>query len=173
VRLVRAVLMLTMVAVGGCSAVDLPFLPESKAKQKPATTDVKTIKTGTSDPLPPASLLSGDQSDQQASAALTPPPPIAVNDDPDQFLEKDGLAVNAALGAPGFIRRDGPAEVWQYSGTRDGIECILDVYLYSDASVADSLWVKYVELRGATATRIQRRACFADMLRRQIQATAG
>jgi len=162
-----------VLVVGGCSTADLPFVNEPAKQQKPVSTDYETIFTGTGDPLPPASLLTGDPSDQQASAALTPPPPIAVNDDPDQFLEKDGLAVNAALGAPGFIRRDGPAEVWQYTGHKDGADCILDVYLYSDTSVADSLWVRFVELRGATATRVQRRACFADMLRRQIQANAG
>lgn len=170
---IRAGAVVLTLVLGGCAAADLPFMPGPESQERQTPTQVEKISTGTADPLPPASLLSGDASDQQASAALTPPPLIAVNDDPNQFLEKDGLAVNAALGAPGFIRRDGPAEVWQYTGRKDGADCILDVYLYNDAAVADSLWVRYVELRGATATRLQRRACFADMLRRQIQEQAG
>lgn len=170
---IRAGVLAVALAVGGCAAVDLPFQSEPEPQTTRTPTAVETIPTGTADPLPPASLLSDNASDQQASAALTPPPPIAVNDNPNQFLEKDGLAVNAALGAPDFIRRDGPAEVWQYTGRKDGANCILDVYLYSDTSLADSQWVRYVELRGATSTRVQKRACFADMLRRQIQEQAG
>lgn len=169
----RALLLILALAVSGCAAADFDFLSQTGKKPVQSTGDVETIDTGANDPLPPATLLSEDQNEQQAVAALPPPPPVNVNDDPDQFLEKDGLAVNAALGAPGFIRRDGPAEVWQYTGRKNGIDCILDVYLYNDASNAGSLWVKYVELRGATATRIQRRACFADMLRRQIELSAG
>lgn len=169
----RAGALVLVLATGGCAGVDLPFHPEPEAQRTRTPTEVETIPTGTADPLPPASLLSDNASDQQASAALTPPPLIAVDDNPDQFLDQDGPAVNAALGAPDFIRRDGPAEVWQYTGRKDGANCILDVYLYSDTSKADSQWVRYVELRGATATRAQRRACFADMLRRHIQSHAG
>ena len=169
----RICLFCLAVAVGGCDTVDLDFL--SQPEQKPASTSgpVKKLKTVSDEPADSTALFNDQPGDLQTSAVPDSPAPIEVNDDPDQFLEKDGLAVNAALGAPGFIRRDGPAEVWQYSGYKNGIECILDVYLYTDASNADSLWVKYVELRGASATRVQRRACFADMLRRQIQTTAG
>ncbi|MEQ9490179.1 MAG: hypothetical protein RIM72_14425 [Alphaproteobacteria bacterium] len=172
-RIWRSAVLVVAVALAGCSAADLPFSSGAAQKEPASPTAVKTIKTGTTDPLPPASLLSDDPSNQQASAGLTPLPEIEVNDDPDQFLHGDGLDVNAALGAPGFIRRDGPAEVWQYTGRKDGATCILDVYLYSDASTADALRVTFVELRGASATRAQRRACFADMLRRQIRAKAG
>ncbi len=169
----RVGLLAAALGLGGCSGIDLPF-GSDPAPSKPApTAKVKTIATGSSQPLPPASMLTEDQSDDQSETDIASLPPIEVNDDPDQFLNRDGLAVNNSLGAPGFIRRDGPAEVWQYTGRRDGADCILDIYLYSDASAAGDFRVTYVELRGTSTTQAQRRACFADMLRRHIRANAG
>src|SRR3546814_9329074 len=46
-------------------------------------------------------------------AALPP-----VNDDPAQLLGLDRDAVSALLGPPDLIRREAPAEIWQYVGDR-------------------------------------------------------
>lgn len=95
--------------------------------------------------------------------------PIEVNDDPGQFLGASSTALADALGPPGFLRRDGPAEVWQYR--RDGgAGCVLDVFLYM---TGEDLLVRHVELRGPPATTAQRRACLAAMLRDRRVAGAG
>jgi len=80
-----------------------------------------------------------------------------VNDDPAQLLGQSTVQVHDLLGEPRLIRRDGPAEIWQYRASN----CILDVFLY-DAG-ADRT-VRHVDLRGPGTAMPDRRACFARML---------
>jgi len=59
-----------------------------------------------------------------------------------------GLAtveVQGLLGHPRFVRRDGPAQLWQY-GTK---ACTLNLFFYPEASV---LKVRHFELRDRNAT---------------------
>lgn len=59
-----------------------------------------------------------------------------------------GLAtgeVEGLLGHPRFVRRDGPAQLWQY-GTK---ACTLNLFFYPEASV---LKVRHFELRDRNAT---------------------
>ena len=51
------------------------------------------------------------------------------------------------LGEPGFMRRDGPAEIWQYKT----LACTLDVFLYKDA-VGPVYRVTHFETRGVART---------------------
>lgn len=87
-----------------------------------------------------------------------------VNDDPDQFLKKSGIAVASILGAPTQIRRDGPAEVWHYQRKEEGVLCLLDVFLYGKDG-GEGLETRYVDLRGDGASFAARRACLAAMIR--------
>lgn len=82
---------------------------------------------------------------------------IPVNDDPAQLLGQSNDQVQALLGTPRLVRRDGPAEIWQYRAS----DCILDVFLYSGGSSAT---VRHVDLRGPGTAMPERRACFARML---------
>jgi hypothetical protein len=52
------------------------------------------------------------------------PPPITVAD----ILGAGPAKVTGILGEPGLVRRESPAEVWQYAGTG----CVLHVFLYDD-----------------------------------------
>lgn len=52
-----------------------------------------------------------------------------------------GPEVAGLYGKPGFVRRDGPAEIWRY----DGEDCLLDVFLYRER---DIFRVAHYELRG-------------------------
>lgn len=97
--------------------------------------------------------------EQQASAP--PVPPIEVDDDPSQFLGLDIHELNRRLGAPQLVRRDGPAEVWQYRGQG----CTMDVFLYLKG---DTLDVRHVDLRGPAPSENERRACLADLIRTQL-----
>ncbi|MFQ5785428.1 MAG: hypothetical protein ACE5H8_11490 [Alphaproteobacteria bacterium] len=102
-------------------------------------------------------------------ARLTPPEappteaPPAVDDDPEQIMGLDHDALEALLGAPGFLRDEAPAQVWQYRG--EG--CVLDVYLYTDGADAPYR-VEYYEIRGdAEPGAEEKRRCFRGLLRDQ------
>ncbi len=93
---------------------------------------------------------------------ITPAPEaIIVNDDPQQFLDLNIHELTRLLGVPSLVRRDGPAEVWQYQGD----DCILDIFLYKSP---ENLQVKYIDLRGQDDNSVKR-ACFAEILRQHIQ----
>lgn len=129
-----------------------------------------------------APLLADPDRDRNAPALANLPADLPpVDDDPDQFLGLDALAVARRLGAPDLVRRDGSAEVWLY----DGGGCVVDVFLYADAD-ADTgdgagedaskdagLVARYVDLRGAAKTAAERRTCLADMLRTHQARAAG
>jgi hypothetical protein len=71
-----------------------------------------------------------------------------------------GLAdrdVSAALGTPNHIRKDDPAEIWQYS-SRD---CVLDFYLYQ---ASGGMQVAYVEARDRTAQAERADRCVHSLL---------
>ncbi len=113
-------------------------------------------------------------SDDVATLPLAPAPEtepalrretIPVDDNPDQLLGQSNAEVYALLGEPGLIRRDGPAEIWQYRAS----DCILDVFLYQGGNQST---VRHVELRGPGTAMPERRACFARMLTDQ-RAAAG
>src|SRR3546814_1742826 len=63
-------------------------------------------------------------------AALPP-----VNDDPAQLLGLDRDGVSALLGTPDLIRREAPAEIWQYVGGN----CVFDVRSEEHTSELQSL----------------------------------
>ncbi|MFM7347486.1 MAG: hypothetical protein ACKO1J_19200 [Tagaea sp.] len=76
-------------------------------------------------PLPPAASPAQPGAAPQVAAA----PPVAgarglVG------LSRDALG--ARLGQAGFVRRDGPAEVWRYRGR----DCLLDVFVYRETDGA-------------------------------------
>jgi len=75
---------------------------------------------------------------------------------PEEFVgyKPDGLL--PILGAPDFVRRDGPAQIWQYREKN----CVFDVFLYREG---DSARVNHVELRERGATNEPAEACFARM----------
>jgi len=66
-------------------------------------------------------------------------------------------AVQNQLGAPQLIRRDGPAEVWQYLAGA----CILDLFFYKEG---ESHRVNYLELRIQPDTGFPREQCFEQIL---------
>lgn len=71
-----------------------------------------------------------------------------------------GLAdrdVSAALGTPTHIRKDDPAEIWQYS-SRD---CVVDFYLYQTGG---GMQVAYVEARDRMAQAERADRCVHSLL---------
>ena len=100
-------------------------------------------------------LLSGCQG--------APPPPDPVHS--ASILGLDSGAVRKLLGEPGLIRRDEPAEVWQYRTA----SCVLDVVLYDQASGPR---VVYTEARTPAAEPTQADPCLSDVLTTKHSATS-
>ena len=79
-------------------------------------------------------------------------------DSPSALVGKSEADVSSLLGRPGFTRTDGPAQVWQYSGSR----CVLDVFMYQSAG---GYTVEYTELRRrGSIGGVEDPACLADAL---------
>ena len=100
-------------------------------------------------------LLSGCQ------AAPSPPDPVHSA----SILGLDSGAVRKLLGEPGLIRRDTPAEVWQYRTA----SCVLDVVMYDQATGPR---VVYTEARTPTAEPTQAGPCLSDVLTTKRSATS-
>ena len=109
----------------------------------------------------PAAMADGSEDE---TAALTPAPDI--DDDPEQLLGKDPGEVEELLGAPELVRRESPAQVWQYRGA----SCVLDVVLYEEAGGER---VTYVEARDRNGGQTEARACLNQLLRARLEASAG
>lgn len=74
---------------------------------------------------PSVSASAGDNAEQLALAA-PPPPPGGLA--PSALKGMSGAAVTHVLGKPSFVRRDPPAEIWQYRVK----VCTLDLFLYEE-----------------------------------------
>lgn len=84
--------------------------------------------------------------------------------DPEEFVGYRPDTLLPVLGAPDFVRRDGPAQIWQYRAEN----CVFDLFLYRDGGVSR---VDHVELRERGATTESAEACYARM--RQTRKPAG
>ena len=102
----------------------------------------------------------------ETAAPVEKPAEPNIEDDPEQLLGLAPSDVSERLGSPGFVRRDGRSEIWQYPAEA----CILDVFLYREG---EAFKVDYVELRGRGATTLSRHDCFFEMLRKQLKSKSG
>ena len=102
-----------------------------------------------------AALLSG--------CALSPQPPApaapqgATRPDPAGMIGADAVALQRLFGPPRLVRRDAPAELWQYQ-TRD---CVVDLFLYQEK---DGLRLAYLEARTGAALVTAPRPCVDAVL---------
>jgi hypothetical protein len=109
----------------------------------------------------------GESSAAMAASGVTPVGALkSARYDPEEFVgyAPDGLL--PVLGAPDFVRRDGPAQVWQYRAEN----CVFDLFLYGDGN---SSRVTHVELRERRATDESAEACFSRMRRERASKPAG
>lgn len=91
------------------------------------------------------------------SAAVIAPRPIPVP--PAQLIGLDRDSLMAALGAPSFVRRDRPAELWQYGGAT----CILDLFLYPGAD-GGAYTVAHVETRPRAGDPVSEHDCVSRLI---------
>jgi hypothetical protein len=104
----------------------------------------------------PAALDAGKSSSAKKTSAQ-PAAPI-LSDDPSSFIGLGDAELSRTLGQPKQVRRDEPAEIWQYSGA----DCVVDFYLY--AADAGGLAVAYMEARNQAAEATPTDRCVKSLM---------
>lgn len=93
------------------------------------------------------------------AAVEAPKPPLHLTGNPQELMGLDTETVADALGTPGQIRKEAPAQVWQYlSG-----DCVLDIYLYDQGGISR---VTYLEARSPKAEPSPTERCVKSVLQR-------
>lgn len=107
---------------------------------------------------------------RQASMHTAAKPPSrritlsAAERDPDRLRPLDPEAVTALIGAPGYVRHEGGAIVWQYMASG----CVMDLFWYrSDHGLA---LLHYETRSPRLQQRVEANACFTRLLIRQTAA---
>jgi hypothetical protein len=94
-----------------------------------------------------------------ATRSDTPIGPSHLTGDPSELVGLDNAAVLRALGDPQWIRKEMPAQVWQYATA----DCIVDLYLYDRNG---ALKVTFVEARSHKAEAEPTARCLKSLLER-------
>lgn len=105
-----------------------------------------------------AGLLSGCQSPDPATSDKVAAVPQPGRGAPPKVLGLKPHDVQELLGMPKLVRRDDPAEVWQYRSDA----CVLDVFIYP---VATGAQVRYLEARTVAAEPALTDECVNDIRR--------
>jgi hypothetical protein len=121
------------VALGSCSLATVKPT-ESQAPANSAAVQGTGVAAETKEGAAGASIPNAARSDPAALIGLAPP------------------EIERLFGRPQFIRRDGPAEMWQFATER----CQLNLFLYNEGS---RLRVRHFELRERSKTELLNRPC--------------
>jgi hypothetical protein len=106
----------------------------------------------------PASLEKSASSGTETKKASAQPAAPILSDDPSSFIGLGDAELSRALGQPKQVRKDEPAEIWQYSGA----DCVVDFYLY--AGDAGGLAVAYMEARNQAAESTPADRCVQSLM---------
>jgi hypothetical protein len=137
IRAVRALAGTALLFLASCAA---PPAPETAAPADaaPAPAPAPSAANGTPAPAP------------QVAAA----PPVAGA---RALVGLSREAVSERYGAAGFVRRDGPAEVWRYRAR----ECFLELFLYRETD--GSQRVAHVDARNFAGRSMPADTCLARL----------
>lgn len=130
---------------------------------------VSACATGTGQRVVPvqaatASVKSSETTLGNAAATSRPGPQPAVRPaaeppstiDPARIVGLDRATLERLLGEPLLVRREAPAEVWQYRGA----DCVLDLFLYEEAGGPRVL---YIEARTEAAEPAPAERCIGSI----------
>ena len=109
--------------------------------------------------IPPSAMM--PSTSKSKPARVQPAAPV-VSNDPASFIGLGDEDLSRTLGQPMQVRKDEPAEIWQYAGAN----CVVDFYLYADAR---GLAVAYIEARDQAAEVTPAERCVGS-LRQSVSA---
>ncbi|MEX1034310.1 MAG: hypothetical protein WDZ54_00020 [Sneathiella sp.] len=130
--------------------------------QGPTITTLPTDdkKTAVSTVPAPAPVQKPELKKPPPAVVAIPPRPLL---DPAVVVGKTTAEIGAALGDPNMLRKDSPAEVWQYLASG----CALHLFFYP-ASSGGEMIVRHIAINGRsveTFSELDRKKCFNDYLR--------
>ncbi len=146
--------LLAAVGLGGCTDLHATLPPDLAAligppqKRVEATPAHQAATVGVpAEPAAPPTVL--------ANVAPTAPvrPPIK---DVRELIGLERHEVQARLGDPALLRRDAPAEIWQYRSPL----CVLDLFLYRDGP---AMRVTNAELRPRDGRELPATTCLSSL----------
>lgn len=148
----RAVAILACLALAACAAPGGPAGRTTGNGPAPAATK-PGHPAATATPTPTAMPASLPPAQRPGS-----PPPV----DPARLKGLGTAHVRELLGEPGMLRREPPAEVWQYHG----LGCVVDVFLYEDNGAQR---VTYVQVRSLDdgSPRLGDAECLSRLMRKK------
>jgi hypothetical protein len=114
----------------------------------------KNVAPAMASPQPVIAIAAATQND---SAAIGPA--LRLTGEPKELIGLDHATVRRALGDPLRIRKEQPAQVWQYA-TGD---CVVDLYFYM---LDGALKVTFVEARSHSAEAEPTGRCLKSLLER-------
>jgi hypothetical protein len=114
----------------------------------------------------PAALDSSSSSGSAIKRTSAQPAAPILSDDPSSFIGLGDAELSRTLGQPKQVRKDDPAEIWQYSGA----DCVVDFYLY--AGDAGGLAVAYMEARNQAAESTPADRCVKSLMQ-SVSADSG
>jgi hypothetical protein len=109
--------------------------------------------------------LDGSHTSSNAATRTNAQPAAAIPKDTASFIGLDDGALSRTLGQPQQVRKDAPAEIWQYAGAN----CVVDFYLYTGDS--GGLAVAYMEARDRAAEATPADRCVRSLLQSVSVAT--
>lgn len=105
----------------------------------------------------PEPVVPAEEPAPEIAAVPVTPPPIPA---PDMatFMTRPGIEIEQILGGPSFVRRDPPAELWQYRAS----DCTLDLFFYDDGF--GNYRLVHFGFRGDVFTRAAEDDCLRDII---------
>jgi hypothetical protein len=149
--------------LAGCAGMPPTFSPSARPAPETPPAQASAPASPTEPAAEPATAESEYDNSPAARAARLagrPPPDTSREPLPRDLPRLTGLsreAVLGLLGPAGFIRRDGPVQIWRYTGD----DCFLDLFLFREA---DSFRVNHVEARSKTAGAVPVYPCYQRLV---------
>jgi hypothetical protein len=143
-------------ALAACAGPVVPPPPDPPVVADPAP-DVGPAQADDPAPPPPPGLDSSPAARAARLAGRPPPAPGIGRDAPVRLIGLAREFVLELLGPAGFVRRDGPVQIWRYSGD----DCFLDVFLFRES---DAFRVNHVEARSKNSSQVSVDGCYRALV---------
>ena len=153
----------------GLAACGTPQSPAGSSPAPPAVDDGLADNAAPDVDEAPREAASDDGGlPNPATAEVALAVPDGALPGPERLMGLTGDELKALLGSPGFVRRDRPAEIWQY-GTDT---FVLDLFLYAGDKGGPHR-VSHFEFRGRTVAGVAPADCYHQLLATRPRAPAG
>lgn len=149
-----------LAAVVAATGVTRSPLPPPEAHVGPSVETAAVLSAIEPSAAPPSAVHEEPPSvaiELERDEKAAPPRKIIVANDPRRFIGAKPDFLLEELGQPSSLRKEAPAEVWQYRAE----QCVLDIFLYE---AADGPSVVYLEARDLYAEPAETGPCLSILL---------